>query len=90
MILEICTTFNLKAGKVSKPGGGWEDISNYKIAPNPTNKQTIRELRGWTPVIQDVETKISARKPGKSSLKVRSQSAGRPVNTRRDPTTRYP
>jgi len=76
------------AGKVSKPGGGWEDISNYKIAPNPTNKQTIRELGGWTPNTQDVETKFFARKPGKSSVKVRSQSAGRPV-TRRDPTTRF-
>jgi len=79
------------SGRVSNPNGGWDDLEDRRVRgivpPNPTNKQTMRELSGWSP---DVPNELSAsshshrsvdpKRPGfdSYSCKQRSRSLGRP------------
>ena len=84
-------------GKVSNPGGGWDDVPDIRqsVPPNPTNMQTALACTGWN-FDPPCETKASRRrvlgallrtkKPGVSGL--RSRSVGRTVQDYND--DRYP
>jgi len=81
------------SGKVSNPGGGWDDVPDTRtsIPPNPTNIQTALACTGWT-FDPPCETKASRRrvlgalfrtkKPGVSGL--RSRSVGRTLQDYKD------
>jgi len=81
------------SGKVSNPGGGWDDVPDTRtsIPPNPTNMQTALACTGWN-FDPPCETKASRRrvlgallrtkKPGVSGL--RSRSVGRTVQDYND------
>jgi len=74
------------SGKVSNPGGGWDDVPDIRqsVPPNPTNMQTALACTGWI-FDPPCETKASRRRvlgallrtknPGVSGL--RSRSVGR-------------
>jgi len=80
------------SGRVSNPNGGWDDLEDRRVRdivpPNPTNKQTIRELSGWAP---DIPSNLSAsshshrsvdpKRAGYANIscKQRSRSLGRPL-----------
>ena len=75
---------NNVTGKVSKPAGGWEDVTGEvreARLPNPTNKQTSRLLTGWTPSLPQ-ERNLRQAGPQRSQPELRCRSVGRP---RRDP-----
>lgn len=94
IIVELWRTYNLKTGKVSNPNGGWDDVMDYNVAPNPTNQQTRRALDGWTPNIPEnnIDPKISRpralgdlfnkKEIKPNQAKLRSRSVGRALKER--------
>jgi len=82
------------SGKVSNPNGGWDDVMDYEVPPNPTNQQTRRALDGWKPNVPKQQTNFGPRALGDlfnknetkpNQAKLRSRSAVRP-SKERNPT----
>jgi len=79
------------SGKVSNPGGGWDDApdNDENLPPNPTNMQTARALTGWQPATP-CETRTSRpralgdlfRKQKPNAARLRCRSVGRPQRER--------
>ena len=79
----------MKTGKVSNPNGGWDDVADNVLPPNPTNKQTSRELKGWSPSPKDQQQVFnSMRTPRNQGIKIRSRSVGRPIKKTNQVTDR--
>ena len=92
----------MTTGRVSNPNGGWDDLEDRRVRdivpPNPTNKQTIRELSGWAP---DIPSNLSAsshshrsvdpKRAGYANIscKQRSRSLGRPLLREDNKNKRY-
>ena len=94
IVVELWRTYNLKTGKVSNPNGGWDDVMDYEVPPNPTNQQTKRALDGWKPDDPKQQSNSGSFKPRAlgdlfnkketkpNQAKLRSRSAGRPLKER--------
>ena len=91
IVVELWRTYNLKTGKVSNPNGGWDDVMDYEVPPNPTNQQTRRALDGWKPNVPKQQTNFGPRALGDlfnkketkpNQAKLRSRSVGRPLKER--------
>ena len=101
IVVELWRTYNLKTGKVANPDGGWDDVLNDEMPPNPTNMQTQRALNGWTPNIPRQKGDLGSSKPRalgdlfqkKKAIpnqdKLRSRSVGRPMKEKSSVETRF-